>query len=169
MTDLLLIWKAEAQTALFLLTGLLAWRFGAGPERYSAAVIIMAKVADVLLHMIVGKGASFRHIETGHLVYDLITLAAFLAIALKANRTYPLWLSSFQLFAVVGHFASGLKAAAPIAYAVMAILPSYALIVVILLGIWAEARRSRQFGTTRAWRSNPSMKWEQSSDQSRPR
>lgn len=166
MTDLFLIWKADVQTALFLLTGLLAWRFGAGPERYSAAVLILAKVADVLLHLIVGKGASFRHIETGHLVYDLITLAAFLAIALKANRTYPLWLSSFQLFAVMGHFASGMKTAAPMAYAVMAILPSYALILVTLLGIWAHARRTRRFGATRAWRSSLPIHPSQGKDRS---
>lgn len=169
MIDLFLIWKDDVQTALFLLAGVLAWRFGAGPERYCAAVLILAKIADVLLHLIVGRGASFRHIETGHLVYDLITLAAFIAIALRANRTYPLWLSSFQLFAVMGHFASGMKASAPLAYAVMAILPSYALIVVTLLGIWAQARRTRRYGPTRAWRTSSTIEQDMHPDRSRAR
>ncbi|MFM5883903.1 MAG: hypothetical protein ACKOQ3_00990 [Novosphingobium sp.] len=152
MLNLFMAWKFVLQDALVVIVAVMCWRYGAGPERYSASVLVVASIADKLLHFIVGRGATFTSLETGHLVYDLATLAAFLAIALKANRCYPLWLSSIQGIAVMGHFAAGLKTAAPTPYAVMAIMPSYLLILTLYFGIRAHRRRTVQFGHSRAWR-----------------
>ncbi len=162
MLNALLEWKAEFQTVLFVILAIYAWRTGAGPERIAAGTLVSAKVADIALHAVVGHGASFLSIETGHLVYDLATLAIFFALALAANRLYPLWLSSIQGFAVMGHFSAGLTNASPISYAIMAIGPSYWLIVVVALGIRAHKKRMLRYGKISAWRALPGKgRWRQ--------
>lgn len=141
-----------AQFLIILSLSFCALRFAKGPERLCVLVLIMMKLVDLAFHAAAGQSGVLPDLEVGHLLIDIAAAVAFVAIMLQANRLYPIWLSSIQLISVMGHFAQYLGKSAQKPYAVMAIAPSYLLVVVIGLGILAEHRRQRQGQTCRAWR-----------------
>ncbi len=80
----------------------IAW--GGPAERLGAAVAFGASMLSWLVWTI-----SARHwsgTEYGVLSVDLAVLFAFLAMALKSNRFWPLWATSFQLISVATHAAT---------------------------------------------------------------
>ncbi len=86
-----------------LLTGVAAyalWR-GRGDERAAALVCVVATAASVLVNSPLTR--RFAGVETGVLVVDLLTLAAFIAIALRTKRFWPLWVAGFQLTSTFAH------------------------------------------------------------------
>ncbi len=167
MLEFVMVWKADVQKAMFIAALLLAWRFGAGPERLCAGVLVLAKIADLTIRVFHTPSFASGSVLVEYLALDLATLAAFVALAIRANRVYPIWLTSIQGVSVMSHFAAGLITTSPIAYAVMAILPSYLLILVVFLGILAHWRRERRFGATQAWRGDPPIASPASSVRSR--
>lgn len=158
MLDQLIMWRAYLQAALFLAALVLAWRYGQAPERLCAAILVATLVAlriIVTIRIWHAPANFFGSVNVEFFLLDVLTAVAFIAVALRANRIYPLWLSSIQLIAVTSHFAAGLKTSAPVAYAVMNIGPSYLLVLIVLAGIYAQHRRTKRFGAVRAWRSDP--------------
>lgn len=129
-----------------------AFRLGKGPERLCTAVPIAMRLADVLLHIAAGERGVTSDLQFGHMTIDLMAAVAYIALMLSANRLYPIWLSSIQLISVMGHFADYLGKSAAKPYVVMAILPSYLLILVTALGVWAEYRRRARGQFCRPWR-----------------
>lgn len=141
-------------TAIF---GLLfaALRWGAAPERVAAAVLVFQVISEFFYHEIFGAGVTLSEIDLGHAIMDGLAFAAFLALALQANRKYPLWLASFQLFALLTHLVR--EMAGEIqgqAYALLTLVPSYCMIVTLCCGILLHHRRSNQYGQYRSWRTS---------------
>lgn len=168
MLELVLIWKWPIQVALFVAALIFAWRCGQAPERLCAATLnlsMIALFAMLALWPVHGHVTLFGFVNAEFLTLDLLMTAAFIAIAVKANRLYPIWLSSIQLVALTSHFSAGLKASNPPAYAVMAILPSYLQAIIVLWGTEVQRRRS---GTVRAWRSDPPIGLPANDDQLPP-
>ena len=46
----------------------------------------------------------YAHVEGGALLVDLAVLAAFVAVALRSDRFWPLWVAGLQLTTSVAHF-----------------------------------------------------------------
>jgi len=142
------------QTAVFVLLALAAWRYGGGPERILAGVLVWFKVADVVNHALFVGAAGSARLGIGHVVIDVVALAVAVAVALFANRVYPLWFAAFQLLAVFAHLARAVAPnEAPLAYAMLYIGPSYCQIFLLAGGIWYHRRRVRKLGPYRSWRS----------------
>jgi len=142
------------QAVIFGLLALAAWRWGRGPERTLAGVLVWFSVGDALNHRLFEVNTNYLTVDTGHLVIDIVALAVSLGVALFANRMYPLWFAAFQVLAVLAHLARDLtRDAAGIAYLVMYIGPSYFQIVILALGLWLHHRRERRYGPYRSWRS----------------
>ncbi|MGL3822875.1 hypothetical protein [Sphingopyxis sp. R3-92] len=139
--------------------GAAALRWGAAPERICAAALLLMNLGDRIYHALAGRGTIYGSVDIGHLVIDLLVAAAFIGVALGANRIYPLWLAAFQLVSVVSHFAreASMKVA-EIAYFLLNYAPYYCILLIFAGGLWRHARRVRRHGPYRSWRtsSNPS-------------
>ena len=151
---LALVWslKTVLQIGVLLLLILIAlWR-GAGPERWSAAVFIGMFLLDRLYHFVLGSGARYGTMDLGHFCIDSIAAIAFVAIALRANRIYPLCLAALQVVAVVSHVIRAISVAvAGGAYSILMIAPSYLQIAVFGAGLCLHLRRSRTFRHYPSW------------------
>ena len=91
-----MVWELKSQAQLIALLAFIVlalWR-GAGPERRIAGVFIFMFVADRVYHAVLGSGRLLLNADLGHVLIDAVALAAFVWIALRANRVYPLWLAS---------------------------------------------------------------------------
>lgn len=143
------------QNALFLLLLLAAWRWGGGPERVLAGVLAWFTAGDALNHAVFGNWTDFATVDTGHVFIDAAALAVSFAVALFANRMYPLWFAALQLIAMLAHIARDLASAiASIAYLAMYIGPSYFQIIILAAGIWSHRRRVLRHGPYRSWRTS---------------
>ncbi|MGN6496625.1 MAG: hypothetical protein ACTHK5_04695 [Tsuneonella sp.] len=135
-----------------------AWRWGGGPERATAAILVWFRLADWSYHGLFQQALDLTNIDLAHALIDFVAGIAAFAIALFANRIYTLWFAAAQLLAVLAHIARMLAVGIhPIAYAVMIMAPSYLQILLLAGGIWAHHRRVKRFGPYRSWRlsSNP--------------
>lgn len=143
--------------ALLALALAASLRWGAAPERSCAAVLIAMQGVDAAYHIIAGRGAFYHSVDIGHLAIDGFAAVSLLAIALYANRIYPLWMAAFQLISVLAHFARETSAAvAGLAYAYLGYGPFYLELFVLMVGIALHARRIRRRGIYRSWRISSS-------------
>lgn len=139
--------------ALVLLAGLLvAWR-GGPPEKAGALVIAALLFTDIAYHWRFGP-SGFIEVDPFHLVLDAAELAAIWAIALQANRIWPLWAAASQLICVSGHVAALIEPGGMSrAYWAMSQVPFFIQIAALLLGTAFHARRTRRIGRYRSWRA----------------
>lgn len=86
--------------------------------------------------------SNYYSIEVGLLVVDIALFALFLALALRSNRFWPLWVAGFHLVTVAAHAIRALKFdLVPTAYAVAAQFWSYPVLLCIGIAIWRFQRR----------------------------
>ena len=153
MLEFLLQYRAIPQYALFLLVFLAALRWGDGPEKASGAWILTLPLGELAYHGILGPEYQTSSTDFGHFAMNSAIAAGFLAIALKANRRYPLWLAAFQLVSVFGHFVRiPMRDLDGAAYLILVTAPSYCLIATLAIGIFRHHRRKAIFGEYRSWR-----------------
>jgi hypothetical protein len=151
--------RTHLQTIAFFALAFAAWRWGGGPERATAAILIWFRIADWAYHGIFQQALHLTDIDFAHALIDFVAGVAAFAIAVFANRIYTLWFAAAQLLAVLAHIARMLAVAIhPLAYAVMMMAPSYLQMLLLAGGIWAHHHRVRRCGPYRSWRlsSNPS-------------
>lgn len=146
--------RIAAQTITFLALALASWRWGAAPERAAAAVLVWFRLADWAYHGLFASSLNLTDIDTAHAVIDIVACIACFAIAVAANRIYPLWFAAFQLLAVGAHLARDMAVdVLPMVYAIMFMAPSYFQTAILALGLWFHHRRVRRFGPYRSWRN----------------
>ena len=144
----------------FVLVGLLSTatlRWGAAPERICVATLFAVTFGDPVYHILVERAPVYGSVDIGHLVIDVGVAAVFVAVALRANRVYPLWLAAFQLVSVLSHFAREEIASFPkLAYGLMSYGPFYIILLIMRGGLAFHARRTKYLGRYRSWRSSSS-------------
>lgn len=142
-----------AQTIAIFALALAAWRWGGGPERASAAVLVWFRVADWSYHGIFQQALDLHDIDLAHALIDVVALAAAFATAIFANRIYTLWFAAVQLLAVFAHLAREMAVAIlPLVYGIMFMAPSYLQMLLLAGGLWMHHRRVRRYGPYRSWR-----------------
>lgn len=125
---------------------------GAAPERIGAAIIF----AGAVLSAVAASAASVRYqgVEVGVFVVDVVTIAAFILLALRAERFWPIWVSAFLGVGALGHLAMALHVRViPWAYAVVLTIWSYPILATVAIGTFNHRRRLKQFGTDPSWSS----------------
>ena len=141
--------------AAILLVFLAAQRYGEGPEKWMAGTILAMTLSSKAYLSIFGRHAQLMEVDLGLLLIEVIVAAVMVAVALRANRMYTLWMAGFQIIALLAHFARELAdQISPIAYVMMYVGPSYLQIITLGLGIWLHYKRVQRHGSYRSWRSS---------------
>ncbi|MDP2130759.1 MAG: hypothetical protein Q8J79_07835 [Erythrobacter sp.] len=162
MLELFNSYRGDAQHIASVLLALAIWRWGAAPERWLIALFVATMVVPLYLFSLLGLGNPAFGPNAGLYVgIDLLAGVGFVAVALNANRNYPLWIAGFQLVAISAHAVKGLvDTVSPIAYLILASGPSYCQLALIFAGFTRHVTRTRQFGPYRDWRSSaPGAQW----------
>lgn len=132
------------QVALLLFVAVYAFRKGGGPERHVALILTGMLVAVIVRAAIVGGWSQFDGVPWFKIALDVIALALILAIALRADRWWPLCVASVQLLSVLAHLLRIVDAdLPPLAYAIMERWPYMIAIVITGLGTYLHHRRNR--------------------------
>jgi len=106
-------------------------------ERFAAATYLAAWALTLVTFR-----AGTRDTQWSVMIIDVVLLGAFVAIALRSRRYWPLFSSAFQLLAVVTHIARALDAAVSgWAYQTAGIIWGYLVIFTIGYGAWTAPRR----------------------------
>jgi hypothetical protein len=126
--------------ALLLATcGYALWR-GRKYEQLAALICITASVTSVLARAPLHQ--RYAGLEVGDLVIDTAVLLAFVVIALRSDRFWPLWVAGLQLTISMSHLFKAIDAdLVPIAYAAAERFWSYPTLLIIAVGAWRQNRR----------------------------
>ena len=125
-------------TLLLLTCACALWR-GRSDERIAALACLLATVATRLV--ISPVAVRYTGVEFGLLAVDLALLVAFLAIAVRSHRFWPLWVAGLQLTNSLAHLMKAIEFdLMPRAYAAAAVFWSYPILVIILIGAWRTRR-----------------------------
>jgi hypothetical protein len=139
--------------ALLALCTLYALWAGGGPERIGAAAYALSVAATHLIRT--ANGQRWLNVAVGEFTVDALVFIAFVVIALRANRFWPLWVSAFLGLGVLGHLG---RLAGPgvfwWAYAVVLTIWSYPILAFIALGTFLHRRRLALYGVDRSWVSS---------------
>lgn len=118
--------------------GYVLWR---GEKAERACVSTMA-IGSVVSALAASSAGMWSHGETGIFLVDVAVLLAFMTIMAWSNRFWPLWITAFQIVAVVTHLARFLRpATVPTAYAIaeqLWILPMQAILIAV---VWRHHRK----------------------------
>ncbi len=123
---------------------------GGAPERIGAAIYAIGTGLTVLAH----REAAIRYgsVEIGILIVDLAALIAFLVLALRAQRFWPLWMTAFQLISTAAHLA---KWADPgmirWTYAFLLGIWSYPMLILLAIGAHNHRQRLKHFSSDPPW------------------
>ena len=126
-----------------LLAAVAAYAFlrGRSDERLAAGICIVATIATRLVLSPVGD--RYSGVELGVLLVDLMTLAGFVAIALRTDRFWPLWVAGLQLTTLVAHALKAIELdLLPHAYAAAGRFWVYPIFLIIVVGTWRSHHRA---------------------------
>lgn len=126
--------------ALLLVTcGYALWR-GRKYEQLSAVVFITASVASVWARSPVHE--RYLAVETSDLAIDSFVLVSMIAIALRSDRFWPLWVAGLQLTISMSHLLKAIQPdLLPLAYAAAERFWSYPTLIILFIGAWRQHRR----------------------------
>jgi 4-amino-4-deoxy-L-arabinose transferase-like glycosyltransferase len=111
---------------------------GRTDARIVGAVCILANFATFAVV------SRYAHVETGVLVIDLLTFAAFTYVALMSDRFWPLWVSGLQLTTSMGHLFKAIQGdLLPLAYAAALRFWSYPILIILAIAVWRSEQRAR--------------------------
>lgn len=146
--------RALVQDILAWTICLVALVWGSGPERaVAAAWLLVFEVLVGAYQLLSEPGFKRTDVDLFLATTDIIAAFIFIAIALYANRTYPLWIAGMQLLALTAHVARGLAdTVSPVAYTTMVIAPGWLQLVFLGCGFGFHILRKRKYGAYRDWR-----------------
>lgn len=147
----------ELHNLLFMAVGIggcgYALTRGGAPERIAAATLLGGVVLTALAAP--PSTAEFRTPEVGIAFVDLMVFVAFAMLTLRANREWPLWISSMQGIAVLCHlpilFTPDIL---PEAYVMMQGLWAWPMVMILIVGTWRHRGALRSHGSDPSWRNS---------------
>jgi len=117
-----------------------AWWRGGADERIIAITCLVGTAATLLV--ISPLRQRYAGVEEGLLLVDLAVLAGFIAVALRSNRFWPLWVAGLQLTTSIGHVLKAIdQDLLPRAYGAALQFWSYPILIILVLGTYRRHRR----------------------------
>jgi hypothetical protein len=129
--------------ALLLIScGYALWR-GRSDERIVALVCLGAVLASRFAFPPIS--ILYTRVEIGLLLIDLTVLGSFVAVALRSDRFWPLWVAGLQLTTSMAHVMKAIDPTLlPIAYGAAIALWSYPILIILAIGTWRGYRRRKR-------------------------
>jgi len=128
---------------LLALVVLYAFIRGSRDERQVAFICLVGAIVTTLV--LAPLAHRFTSVERPVVYVDLAVFAAFLTVALRSERFWPLWVAGLQLTTIMGHFLKGVDSELlPRAYAASLNFWAYPIVLILAIGTWRSHRRSRQ-------------------------
>ena len=123
---------------------------GGAPEKIGSTILVAASYLTAAVPS--GPTGNFQSFEFGTLIVDLLCSAAFVALALRADRFWTFWVAALQILATAGH-AVRLVEPDMISrtYAFMLVVWSYPMIFLMIIGTWRHRQRLARFGVDQSW------------------
>ena len=107
--------------------------------RDAQIVAVSTLAATVASYLLVSR---YDGVEFGVLVIDVLVLTVFVAVALKSDRFWPLWIAGLQLTTTFGHVLRALEdQMGPIAYAVSLRFWVYPIHIILIIAVWRSQVR----------------------------
>jgi hypothetical protein len=123
---------------------------GGAPERVGATVIGVGSILSLVA--VSGPGGRFGAVEVGVLMVDLAASVAFVILALRAERYWPLWVAALQVIGTTGHAAKLMDPSViRSAYAFVLAFWTYPMLLLVVVGTWQHQKRLTRFGVDRSW------------------
>lgn len=127
---------------------------GGQPEKLAALGWTVGCIATFLLPF--DPTTTYHSIDVPGLVIDLIVLAGFVALAVTANRFWPLWLAAVHLVTIAVHLVKAYEAdLLPSIYAFAVSKAAYPMLLLIVFGIARHHARVCRNGFDRDWSFSP--------------
>lgn len=125
---------------------------GGLPERLVGWLVLATFAADPVLHLLFAR--TFTQVDPTHLLIDSVRFAGLSAIALRANRFWPIWLSAFQLLALAAHLAKAMALTIhPVIYGLMQAMWSYGIVIGLIVATRVHQRLTVDGAMRRSWSS----------------
>lgn len=130
---------------LLALVVLYALMRGSRDERQVALIcLIGAVVTTVVLAPLAQR---FATVEAPVMAVDLAVFIGFLAVALRSQRFWPLWVAGLQLTTMLGHVLKAIESnLVPYAYGAALNFWAYPIIVILAVGTWRNQQRIKGVG-----------------------
>ncbi|HZB69033.1 MAG TPA: hypothetical protein VE403_01590 [Sphingomicrobium sp.] len=126
-------------TLLLITCGYALWR-GRKFEQLSALIFIAATVASVVARSALNE--NYSAVARSDLVIDLLVLIALVAVALRSDRFWPLWVAGLQLTISLSHVLKAIQPdLLPLAYAAAERFWSYPTLIILFIGAWRQHQR----------------------------
>ena len=123
---------------------------GGQPERRAVMIFVLGTILTVIAAS--SPEHRFAQPEVGILIADLAMLAAFLMLALNAERYWTIWICSMQIIQVLSHIPKMLiPELLPQAYFVIGAIWAYPMLIVLTIGTYRHQQRLRLYGADRSW------------------
>ena len=120
-----------------------AFLHGSADARLAAAICVIATVATALVLSPVAH--RYSRVEYGVFIVDLLALLGFVAIALRTDRFWPLWVAGLQLTTLLAHLMKIVAAdLLPHAYGAAGRFWVYPIFLIIVVGTWRHQQRTLQ-------------------------
>jgi hypothetical protein len=140
-----------AFAAAFLACFVYSFVAGGRPERLGMLAQLVAFLFG--LSAISFHWANWRGLPIGVALSDVALAIALTALALKANRLWPIVLAGLQLTTVFAHVAKGLSVPLPTAgYAIFVQLWGWPMLLVTAVGTYKHRKRIRRYGEEQDWK-----------------
>lgn len=132
---------------------------GGAPERVGAAIVAAGSLLTFAA-LLARTAALYRSVEVGVFVVDVAALLAFFALALRAERLWPLCVTALHVIGTAGHAVKLVDPQIlPSAYAFALRFWGYPMILVLIIGTWNHQKRLARNGVDKSW-STSSGRWD---------
>lgn len=123
---------------------------GGAPERIVALSLFTAYAATLRAYS--APPSRFDQVEVAVLTVDALLFCALAAVALRADRFWPLAVAGLHLATVGTHVVKFFDVnMIRVTYAVMIAMWSYPMLFILAIGTWRHRRRLKAHGHDKAW------------------
>lgn len=124
------------------------WR-GGQPERFVSLSFLAAFVLSVAANM---SGYQWHGIQMGTFAVDVTLLVVLVAIALRANRYWPIGVAAMQVLQVMGTLLMLADSRMRLlAYWISNVVWAYPMLILLLLGTVRHRNRVKRLGPESSW------------------